>query len=163
LLVLPLGKYQTEDVVLRHGATDQPDAPCSNCVTATPPPASETIWDTHDPDDGAGSVGITCPRPETRTAVVAELPPSVTWVTVPLTACGVVFVSRTDPGATPEATDWPVQYHAEDSALGALTSALGSGSAPAPCGVEPRVATTTETAAMTTSTTERTGQRGPVR
>src|SRR6516164_4558346 len=57
--VVPPGKYQAAEVALWHGATDQPDGPCTNCVTATPPPARVTISETHEPDCGASSVGAT--------------------------------------------------------------------------------------------------------
>jgi hypothetical protein len=86
-----------------------------------------------------------------------ELPESVTSVIEPVAALVVVLVRRMLPAATPDAVDWPVQYQADDSAFGGLTSAPGTGCAPA--GGALRVATTTPTAAITTMTTARTIQR----
>jgi hypothetical protein len=53
----------------------------------------------------------------------------------------------------------PVQYQADDSESGALTSALGLPDEPADAGAVPREATATDTPAITATTTRRTGQR----
>jgi hypothetical protein len=153
----PTGKYHVADVVDTHGATDQPVVPCTSWLTPTPPPAIVTMSATHDPEVGAGNAGVTWSRAGTATADRTEVPASVTCVIVPVTARVVVLLNRRLPTATPDAVDWPAQYHAEDSAFGALTIAPGTGCAPT--GVGLRVATTTATAAMTTTTTARTRQR----
>ncbi len=65
-----------------------------------------------------------------------------------------MLVRTRKPGDTPEAVDCPVQYHADDSASGAPTSALGAVDGPRGADV-PRVpamptpATTTTTRAST--------------
>ena len=43
--MVPLGKYHCCEVPLRHGASDQPDGPWIDWVTATPPPESTTVWE----------------------------------------------------------------------------------------------------------------------
>jgi hypothetical protein len=91
------------------------------------------------------------------TAVSTELPESVSVVMDPATARVVVLVSSSEAEAGPDAVDWPVQYQADDSAFGALTSAPGIGWAPT--GALLRVAAKTATAAITTSTAARIGQR----
>jgi hypothetical protein len=71
----------------------------------------------------------------------------------------VVLVSTSDPGDAPEAVVGPVQYHADDSASGALTSVLGAPDEPADAGVLPRFAMATATPASTTTTIATTPQR----
>jgi hypothetical protein len=53
----------------------------------------------------------------------------------------------------------PVQYQADDSESGALTSVLGVPDGPADAGADPREATATDTPAITATATRMTGQR----
>src|ERR1700734_3617082 len=91
--VEPAGKYHWAEVVLWHGACDQPRGPLTAWVTATPPPAVITLSDSQDPDDSAGMEGAATPRAGTATVVFSEAPVSVTAVTVAVTGLGVVLVS----------------------------------------------------------------------
>ncbi len=124
----PSGKYQLADVVLWQGATDHPVDPCTACETATPPPATVTVEASHEPDERLGNDGAITPRAGTETAECTVAPESETDVTSATTACTVVFESTGKPGAAPEATDCPAQYHADDSASGGLTSEAGTAS-----------------------------------
>ncbi len=138
LAVVPPGKYQAEAVVLWHGASDHPDVPWTAWVAATPPPERMTVSDSHDPDGKDGMDGVTTARAGTSTAVCTEAPASLTAVMAAATGRAVVLVRIRKPGAMPEPVDWPVQYQAEDSALGALTSAPGTAGAAAGAEVPPR-------------------------
>ncbi len=154
--VVPLGKYQLAEVVLWQGASDQPEGPCTAWVTATPPPEIVTSWENHEPDAGRASEGTTTPRAGTATAVFAAAPVSDTSVTVPADAADVVFVSTSSPGATPDAPDCPVQYHADDSASGAPTTDARPLEV---AGAGLRVPATTPTTATTAATKTSTRQR----
>ena len=94
--------------------------------------------------------GATTPRAGTDTAACTVAPVSVTAVMPAVTARAVVLVSTRNPGDTPDATDCPVQYQAEDSASGAPTIALGAGVAPTGAGV-PRAPAAMATPAITTT------------
>ena len=158
-VVAPLGKYHCGEVLLWHGASAQPDGPRNACVTATPPLDSRTTSDSHVPEAGVGTVATVCPRAGTETAVATRAPESVTPSMVPDTARAVVLVRITEPGARAPATVvCPVQYHADDSALAAPTSAAGLGGGPPGAlfpGARAARASPTNTAATTTSTSQR--------
>jgi hypothetical protein len=156
--VVPPGKYHDADVVLWHGDWDQPEDPCTACVTATPPPETDTISDSQDPVDNAGMDGATTLAAGTATAVRSEEPPSVTVVIVPETGPLDVLVRTRRPGDTPEAVDCPVQYQADDSASGAGTSAPGAAGAPSGAAV-PRVLLPMPTPASTSTTRASTRHR----
>ena len=153
---MPPGKYQPAAVVLWQGAEDQPAEPWTAWLTATPPPETVTVWDSQDPDERGGMVGVTTARAGTATAACTVAPASLTAVTVAATERAVVLVRMRKPGARPDPVDWPVQYQAEDSALGALTRVLGAAGAPPGAGASglpaamPTPATTNTTTASTT-------------
>ena len=130
--VVPEAKYQSGDAVLWHGAWDHPSGLKTDWVTATPPPAVTTLSASHVPEDGAGIAGDTAPSAGTATSVCAVAPVSVTAVTAAVTARAVVLVSTSEPGATPPAVDWPVQYQADDSASGACRRAHSAWVRPRP-------------------------------
>ena len=152
---MPPAKYQLAAVVLWHGASDQPDEPCTAWETARPPPATVTVSDSHVPDDRAGMDGASTAEAGTATAACTEAPVSLTAVMSPVTCLAVVLVRTRKPGEIPEPVDCPVQYQADDSASGASTSALGVTGAPAGAGVlwVPAATPTPTTAARTTSST----------
>ena len=104
--------------MLWHGAWDQPSGLKTDWVTATPPPAVTTLSASHVPEESVGIAGATAPSAGTATSVCPVAPVSVTAVTAAVTARAVVLVSTSEPGATPPAVDWPVQYQADDSASG---------------------------------------------
>jgi hypothetical protein len=160
LAVVPPAKYQWADVELWHGATPQPDELCTDWDTAIPPPATVTVSACQEPDDGLGKEGDTTLSPGTLTAACTTPPASLTAVMAAETGAGVVLVSTSAPGADPEAVLVPVQYQADDSASGALTDPLGVPDEPADAGAPPRVATATDTPAITATTTTRTRHRG---
>ena len=115
----PPAKYHVADVVLWHGATDQPDVPSTVWLTETPPPASVTVCASQLPDDGAVNDGTTVWRAGTDTAVCSVAPVSVTVSMVAATGRAVVLANTSWPGSTPEPAepvDCPVQYQADDSA-----------------------------------------------
>ena len=70
----PPAKYHWAEVVLWHGAWDQPDGPCTVWVTATPPPDVMTVSDSHEPEGRAGIAGATTPCAGTATAVCTVAP-----------------------------------------------------------------------------------------
>ena len=76
-----------------------------------------------------------------------------------LTGFDAVLVRTREPGAVPDAVFGPVQYQAEDSASGALTSAPGAWDEPADAGGPPRAAAATAMPAITNATTSTTSQR----
>src|SRR5580700_5600706 len=156
--VVPPGKNHEADVLLWHGAWDQPEAACTACETATPPPETDTISDSQDPEDSAGMDGATTAPAGTATAVRWEEPPSVTAVIVPETDPREVLVRTRKPGDTPDAVDWPVQYQADDSASGAGTSAPG-GAVPPRGAAVPRVPAPMPTPASTSTTRASTRHR----
>ena len=156
----PPPKYHWAEVVLWHGACDQPEELLTVWVTATPPPEVMTVSDSHEPVDTGGMSGVATPLAGTATAACAVAPESVTAVMAAVTGRVVVLVSTRDPGDTPPAVDWPVQYQADDSASGAATIALGDGAAPAGAGV-PRTPSATATPATTTTTRASTRHRCP--
>ena len=130
-VVIPLGKYQSCAVLLWHGASAQPDAPCSVSDTATPPPDRVTTSEIHVPDFGVGMRATSWRQGSTSIAVATLAPVSVTASIVPTTERAPVLVRTTEPGASsPAAVDCPVQYHAEDSAPGAPTRAAGAAGGP---------------------------------
>jgi hypothetical protein len=137
----------------------QPVEPCTDWETATPPPATVTVSACQDPDEGLETDGDTTPSPGTLTVACTEAPASLTAVMLAVTGAAVVLVSTRAPGAEPVAVDMPVQYQAEDSASGALTSALGTPDEPADVATLPPEATASETPAITATTTTTTGQR----
>ncbi len=94
--------------------------------------------------------GTTTPWAGTATAACTVAPVSVTAVMPAVMGLDVVLVSTRKPGATPDAMDCPVQYHAEDSASGAPTIAPGAGVAPTGVGV-PRAPAATATPTITTT------------
>ncbi len=98
------------------------------------------------------------PRAGTETAERTDAPPSLTDV-MSATAWRAVVLERTrNPGTSPEAVVCPVQYHAEDSESGGLTSAVGTAKELADVG-DPCVPATTPAITMTATTTRSTGQR----
>ena len=117
---MPPGKYQLAAVVLWQGASDHPEEPWTAWVTATPPPETVTVWDSHDPDDKGGMDGVTTAWAGTATAVCTVAPASLTAVMEAATERPVVLVRTRKPGEMPDPEDWPVQYQADDSASGAL-------------------------------------------
>src|SRR5580704_12137597 len=78
LALVPPAKYHVADVMLWHGATDQPDVPSTVWLTETPPPASVTVCASQLPDGGGVSDGTTVWRAGTDTAVCSVAPVSVT-------------------------------------------------------------------------------------
>ena len=122
-VVTPLGKYHCCEVLLWHGASAQPDGPCSVCDTATPPPDKVTASESHVPDVGrrdSGTQLAACRHRNRRRHRGARYrsPPSI----VPVTVRVPVLVRTTEPGAScPAAVVCPVQYQADDSASGAPT------------------------------------------
>ena len=154
----PAAKYHWAEVVLRHGAWDQPNESLTVCVTATPPPAVITVSASQDPDERAGIAGVATPPAGTPTAACAVAPLSVTAVIVAVTGRVAVLVRMRKPGDTPPAVDWPVQYQADDSASGAPTIALGEGAAVAGAGA-PRTPSATATPATTSTTRASTRHR----
>ena len=76
LAVVPPAKYQLADVVLWHGASDQPDEPCTVWETATPPPATVTVSDSHVPEERAGMGGASTAEAGTATAACTVAPVS---------------------------------------------------------------------------------------
>ena len=156
--MVPEAKYHSGDAVLWHGAWDQPSGLKTDWVTATPPPAVTTLSASHVPEESVGIAGATAPSAGTATSVCPVAPVSVTAVTAAVTARAVVLVSTSEPGATPPAVDWPVQYQADDSASGAPTSALGVGAAATGAG-EPCRPTATAIPATTSTTRATTRHR----
>ena len=156
--VEPPGKYHWADVVLWHGASDQPVDPCTACDTATPPPAVVTVAASQVPEGRFGSDGAITPRAGTETAECTVAPESEAEVMSAGTARDVVLERTRKPGARPEPVVRPVQYHADDSASGGLTNAAGTASALGGVG-EPLVPATTPTTTITAATTTSTGQR----
>ena len=138
-------------MVLWHGDTDQPDGAATTWLTATPPPATVTMADNHEPEDGAGTLGTRSPRAGTDTAAFSTDPVSVSSRTVAATARPVVLVRSRKPGAPPAEVVCPVQYQADDSALAGLTSEAGTTSGLTGAGV-PRAPAATPTPATTTTT-----------
>jgi hypothetical protein len=157
--VAPPAKYQLADVELWHGAAPQPDEPWTDWETATPPPATVMVSACHEPDDGFGTEGDTTLSAGTATAARASAPASLTAVMSAVMGDRVVLVRTSEPGPHADAVVVPVQYQADDSASGALTSALGAPDEPAEAGVLARVVRARATPAMTTTTTATTPQR----
>src|ERR1019366_2738936 len=152
-VVTPVGKYHCCAVPLWQGASAQPDAPCTACETATPPPVNVTDSESHVPDLGVGTLATSCPRPGTETGLCTFAPVSVTPSIVPVTAPFPVFVRTSEPGASwPAAVVCPVQYHADDSASGAPAMAAGLRGGP-PVTLFPRGRAATPTPTNTASTT----------
>jgi hypothetical protein len=156
--VEPPGKYHWAEVVVWHGACDQPKEPFTAWVTATPPPDVMTVSDTQEPDASAGTAGVTTPCAGTAATVLAVAPESDVAVMSAVTVLAVVLVKTKKPGDAPPATDWPVQYQADDSASGAPTSALGVGAAATGAGA-PRTPTAIATPPTTSTTSAATRQR----
>src|SRR6516164_2085617 len=155
----PDAKYQSADVELWQGTTDQPAGPCTASDAETPPPSRVTVSACHEPDDGTGNDGARTLCAATETAALTEAPVSVTVVMSALTARVVVLDSTRKPLAGPDGVDWPVQYQAEDSASGALTNAAGVAVAGAEL-VDPFTPTPMAVPTMmTTATTRSTGHR----
>ena len=158
-VVTPLGKNHCRDVALWHGDSDQPDGPSVAWVTATPPPESVTASEIQAPVWGPGWRRSVWLRAGTDTPTSTLAPVSVTASMVPDTEREPVLVKITEPGAScPAAVDWPVQYHAEDSASAALTAAADAGGGPpgeALPGERPATASPTSTAATSVSTSHR--------
>ena len=123
--VEPPAKYHWAELVVWHGACDQPNEPFTVWVTATPPPDVMTVSDTHEPDASAGTAGVTTPYAGTAAVVSAVAPEFDVAVMSAVTGFAIVLVSTRKPGDPPPAVVWPVQYQAEDSASGAPTSAPG--------------------------------------
>jgi hypothetical protein len=111
------------------------------------------------PDERAGTGGDTTLSPGTLAVTCSLAPESLTAVMLAVTGNGVVLVSTIVPSAGPFAVDMPVQYQADDSESGAPTNVLGWPDEPVDAGAVPRAATATDTPAITTTTTTRTGQR----
>ncbi len=128
--VEPPAKYHRADVVVWQGAWDQPRELPTVWVAATPPPDVMTVSDSQEPDETAGMGGTATPLAGTTTAACPVAPESVTAVMVAVTGRAVVLVSTSEPGDTPPAVDWPVQYQADDSVSGALTRAAGASAGP---------------------------------
>jgi len=145
-------------VVLWQGASDQPDDPWTAWLRATPPPETVTVWDSHDPVDRDGMDGVATAWAGTATAVCTVAPASLTAVMEAATERPVVLVRMRKPGEMPDPVDWPVQYQADDSAFGALTSALDTAGAAAGAGA-PRVPAAMATPATTSTTTASTAHR----
>ena len=154
----PEAKYQLADVELWQGPSDQPAGPWTACETDTPPPSRATVSDSKEPDDGTGKEGARTLCAGTETAAFTLAPVSVTVVMSASTARVVALDSTRKPGAGPEGIVCPVQYQAEDSASGALTSAAGVADAGAGLD-DPRVPRPTAAPTMTAATTRSTGQR----
>src|SRR3984957_1851876 len=156
--VEPPAQYHGGEVVVWHGACDQPNEPLTVWLTATPPPDVMTVSDTQEPDESAGTAGVTTPCAGTAAVVSAVAPESDVAVMAAVTGLAVVLVSTRKPGDAPAAVDWPVQYQAEDSASGAPTTALGAGAAATGAGA-PRTAAAIPTPATTSTTSAATRHR----
>jgi hypothetical protein len=154
----PEAKYQLADVELWQGTIDQPAGPWTACDTDTPPPSRVTVSASNEPDDGTASVGVTTLSAGTETMAFTVAPVSVTIVMFAVTARVAELESTSRPAAAFELVVCPVQYQADDSASGALTSDAGVGGVAAGL-CDPRVPTKTATPTMTAATTTRTGQR----
>src|ERR1700683_2684805 len=74
--VEPPGKYHWAEVVVWHGACDQPNVPFTVWVTATPPPDVMTVSDTQEPEASVGMAGVATVCAETAAVVSAVAPES---------------------------------------------------------------------------------------
>src|ERR1700733_2508145 len=74
--VEPPAKYHWAEVVVWHGACDQPNVPFTVWVTATPPPDVMTVSDTQEPEASVGMAGVATVCAETAAVVSAVAPES---------------------------------------------------------------------------------------
>src|SRR5580692_1720215 len=103
--VEPPAKYHWAEVVVWHGACDQPRGSCTVWVTATPPPDVMTVSDTQEPDARAGTAGVTTPCAGTAADVCEVAPESDVAVMSAVTLLAVVLVRTRNPGDVPPAMD----------------------------------------------------------